>query len=59
MEPIVNKMLEQTANHAIFQLQLNMDQAIKYVAKHANVNFGEAARAVNNTVIFHKIAKVN
>lgn len=55
----MNKMIEQAADRAVFQLQLNMSDAISYVAKHANISFGQAARAVNNAVIFHKLTKVD
>lgn len=51
--------LEQSANHAVFYLQLNMHDAAKYVAKHAKVSYERAILAVNTAATFHKTSKVN
>ena len=51
--------LDQSANHAVFYLQLNTHDAAKYVSKHAKVSYERAAAAVNTAATFHKISKVN
>lgn len=55
----MDTILEQMANRAVFCLQLNMQDAIKFVCKNAQVNNAQAARAINSAVTFHKKSKVN
>lgn len=55
----MDSILEQMANRAVFCLQLNMQDAIKFVCKNARVSNDQAARAINNAVTFHKKSKVN
>jgi len=42
------------ANQAIFHLQLNTDEAIRYVIKNASVSPKEAGLAIKETLIGYK-----
>lgn len=42
------------ANEAIFQLQLNTNEAIRYVVKHAGVSPKEAGQAIKETMVGYK-----
>lgn len=42
------------ANEAIFQLQLNTDEAIRYVIKTAQVSPKEAGQALKETLVGYK-----
>jgi hypothetical protein len=46
--------LQRVANDAIFVLQLNTSDAIKYVVKHTGVNTQMASAAVKETTSWHK-----
>jgi len=43
-----------TANQAIFHMQLNTDEAIRYVVKHASVSPKEAGLAIKETLVGYK-----
>ena len=45
------------ANQAIFQLQLNTDEAIRYVVKNAHVDPKSAAAAIKETMVGYKTKK--
>lgn len=47
-------MIEQIANEAIFQLQLNTEQAVKYVSRNANVDSQTALKAVRSVMTAYK-----
>lgn len=50
-------MIEKTlnvANQAIFHLQLNTDEAIRYVIKNASVSPKEASLAIKETLVGYK-----
>lgn len=47
-------MIEQVATEAVFQLQLNTEQAVKYVSRNANVDGQEALRAVRSVMTAYK-----
>lgn len=52
-----NAMSEKTltaANQAIFHLQLNTDEAIRYVVKSAQVSPKEAGMAIKETMVGYK-----
>jgi len=42
------------ANQAIFHLQLNTDEAIRYVVKNASVSPKEAGMAIKETLVGYK-----
>lgn len=42
------------ANQAIFQLQLNTDEAIRYVIKNANVDPKSAGKAIKEVMTSYK-----
>ena len=42
------------ANEAIFQLQLNTNDAIRYIVKRSQCGPKEAGQAIKATVMFHK-----
>lgn len=48
---------EQFANEAIFTLQLNTAQAVRYVQHNAGVGYNDAKKAIKSTVVFHKQPK--
>ena len=50
----MNATTERFANEAIFVLQFNTREAVKYIQRNARVSEAEAARAVKQTVTFHK-----
>lgn len=43
-----------SANQAIFHMQLNTDEAIRYVIKNANVSPKEAGLAIKETLVGYK-----
>jgi len=43
-----------SANQAIFHLQLNTDDAIRFVVKNANVSPKEAGMAIKETLVGYK-----
>lgn len=47
-------MIEQVATEAIFQLQLNTEQAVKYVSRNANVDSRAALRAVRSVMTAYR-----
>jgi len=50
----MNQLVELRANEAVFQLQLNTRDAVRYVRKNASVAESIAVQAVKQTVTFHK-----
>jgi len=42
------------ANQAIFQLQLNTNEAIKFVVTHAGISAKEASQAIKDIMISYK-----
>jgi hypothetical protein len=49
--------VEQFANEAIFVLQFNTNDAVRYVQRNAGADRKTAERAVKSTVVFHKQPK--
>jgi hypothetical protein len=45
---------ERWANEAVFVLQLNTRDAVRYVQRNARVDEQEARTAVKQVVVFHK-----
>lgn len=52
-----NNQVEKFANEAIFVLQFNTNDAIRYVRRNAGVGRGVAEQAIKSTVTFHKPPK--
>jgi hypothetical protein len=50
----MSEKIMKTANQAIFHLQLNTDDAIRYVIKNANVSPKEAGIAIKETLVGYK-----
>ena len=50
----MNAQVERFANEAIFSLQFNTREAVRYVQRNAGVNEQVAAAAIKQTVTFHK-----
>lgn len=48
---------ERFANEAVFVLQFNSRDAVRYIQRNANVEKREAESAFKNVVTFHKPAK--
>lgn len=46
--------LQRVANDAIFVLQLNTADAIKYVVKHTGVNAQTAGATIKETTVWYK-----
>ncbi len=46
--------LQRVANDAIFVLQLNTADAIKYVVKHTGVNAQTAVATIKETTVWYK-----
>lgn len=42
------------ADQAVFQLQMQSNEAVKYIAKNAGVNYRTAEQVFKNTIVFHK-----
>jgi hypothetical protein len=45
---------ERFANEAVFQLQFNSQDAVRYIQRNAKVDEKTAVQAFRNTVTFHK-----
>jgi len=50
----MNANVERFANEAIFVLQFNSRDAVRYVQRNAGVGEAEAVQAIKQTVTFHK-----
>jgi len=50
----MNARVERFANEAIFTLQFNFREAIRYVMRNAQVDESVAQSAIRQTVTFHK-----
>lgn len=50
----MNEKTLKAANQAIFHLQLNTDEAIRFVIKNASVSPKEAGMAVKETLVGYK-----
>jgi len=48
---------ERFANEAIFTLQFNRADAVRYIQRNAQVDEKTARRVFNETVVFHKQPK--
>lgn len=46
--------IERFANEAVFILQLNTQEAIKYIQRNADVRYSAANAALDSVVKFHK-----
>ena len=46
--------IEKMANEAVFQLQFNMSEAVRYVQRNAQVNYQTARQAIQQTETFHR-----
>jgi len=46
--------LEKMATEAIFQLQFNTRDAVRYVQRNAGVDYLTARQAIQQTVTFHR-----
>lgn len=50
----MNAQVERFANEAIFVLQFNTREAVRYVQRNAGIDEAQAVAAVKSTVTFHK-----
>ena len=50
----MNAQVERFANEAIFVLQFNSREAVRYVQRNAHVDEATAQSAIRHTVTFHK-----
>ena len=50
----MNAQVERFANEAVFVLQFNTREAVRYVQRNAHVDEAQAVRAIKQTVTFHK-----
>lgn len=50
----MNQQVEAVATEAVFQLQFNTRDAVRYVQRNAKVDEKTAQQAVRQTVTFHK-----
>lgn len=50
----MNEQILTAANQAIFQLQMNTNDAVRYVIHHCNVSRTEAEQALKNAMVPHK-----
>ena len=50
----MNAQVERFANEAIFILQFNTRDAVRYVCRNAGVEHAEAAAAIKSAVTFHR-----
>ena len=50
----MNAQVERFANEAIFTLQFNSREAVRYVMRNAGVDESTAQSAIKQTVTFHK-----
>ena len=46
--------VDHVANQAVFQLQLNTREAVRFIQRHAQCDEKEATRAVREVATFHK-----
>ena len=46
--------VEAMANEAVFQLQFNTRDAVRYVQRNSGVDYNQARQAVQKTVTFHR-----
>jgi hypothetical protein len=53
----MNERTEQMANEAIFTLQFNTREAVRYVQRNANATEKEAQTAIKAVTTFHKQSK--
>ena len=51
--------VERFANEAVFQLQFNSRDAIRYIERNANVDEDTARKAFKAVTTFHRQAKVD
>jgi hypothetical protein len=50
----MNQQVETMANQAVFQLQFNTRDAVRYVVRNTGVDLSTAQSAVRSVTIFHK-----
>ena len=50
----MNATIERFANEAIFVLQFNTYEAIRYVRRNAGVDYAQATEAIQSVVTFHQ-----
>ena len=50
----MSERVEAMANEAVFQLQFNTREAVRYVMRNAGANEADATSAVKTVVKFHK-----
>ena len=50
----MNQLTEKMATEAVFQLQFNTRDAVRYVQRNAQVDERTAHQVIKQTVIFHK-----
>jgi hypothetical protein len=50
----MNHLAEQIANQAIFQLQFNTRDAVRYVIRNSGVDFPTAQQVVKSVITFYK-----
>ncbi len=53
----MNKRTEAMANQAVFQLQFNTRDAVRYVQRNAEVSEKEAQAAIREVTTFHRQTK--
>jgi hypothetical protein len=46
--------VERMANEAVFQLQFNTRDAVRYVQRNAGVEYPVARQAIQQTILFYK-----
>ena len=54
MGMIMNSKVEAMANQAVFQLQFNTRDAVRYVVRNTGVDQAVAQTAVKSATVFHK-----
>jgi hypothetical protein len=50
----MNAQVERFANEAVFTLQFNSREAVRYVMRNAGATEADATRAIKQVVTFHK-----
>lgn len=50
----MNQLVERMANQAVFQLQFNTRDAVRYVQRNAGVDHDLARRAIQQAITFHR-----
>jgi len=53
-EKTTSERVEAMANEAVFQLQFNTREAVRYVMRNAGANEADATSAIKTVVKFHK-----